>query len=297
MPRKPGSLEQARQSLVDLQVQVETLREQRDQALLRDDDPQASRLQGRIEGLERASRTAVEKVRLLEAQASREANERHAAERAELIGRIEAKFAERDAAGAELAALVSQSDAAFVRVLELGQEIADLWPWRRDELGATLCSAGAMTLALQHEIYRHARPAPGGGMPHTAPPSYPGGMPQDLMWTMVPSRSARPLTERLGEASAAATRIMRTGINTPAPPPVPIVLPASLDTSAEAAPDPVAAPVPASNGHAEAKDAPPPPNPELSLLLSELDALVSKPMGPVEDAKYESLSRRVKQLS
>jgi hypothetical protein len=201
MQRKPlgSSLETARQSLLDLQSQIETLRQQRDQALLRDDDPQASRLQGRLEGLERVSRTASEKVRLLEAQASREASEQAAREKEALIVRIEARFAERDTAGAELAQLVAQADKTFVRVLELGQEIAGMWEWRPGDLGSALCSVGAMTVALQNEIYRiSGRPAPGGGLPHTAPPAFPGGRPGDLLWAMIrknqrgPSSSGSP---------------------------------------------------------------------------------------------------------
>jgi hypothetical protein len=292
-------LETARQSLQDLQSQTETLRQHRNEALLRDDDPQASRLQGRTEGLERASRTAAEKVRLLEQVAEKEAASAAARERQEKIDRIELLFRERDEVGGRLAALVAEADATFVRALSIGQEISSLWPWRRDELGATLCSTGAMTVALQNEIYRHARPAPGGGLEHLAPPSFPGGVPGDFMWMMVPEKSAAPLVDRLAGATAAAGIILRTGRNDAVPDPVPIVLPASPDASAEPAPAPCdAAPPPgAINGHSEPKDAPPPPNPELSRLLAELDALVSKPMGPVEDAKYESLSRRVKQLS
>jgi hypothetical protein len=68
-------LEAARQSLADLQAQIEALRQQRDEALLRDEDPVAARLESRIEGLTRQTRTASDKVALLEAQASREAAE------------------------------------------------------------------------------------------------------------------------------------------------------------------------------------------------------------------------------
>jgi hypothetical protein len=304
MQRKPigSSLESARQALADLQAQIETLREQRDQALLRDDDPQASRLQGRIEGVERASRTASEKVRLLEAQASREASERAAQEKAELIGRIEEKFRERDKVGSELAQLVAQADRAFVRVLELGQEIAGMWEWKRDELGATLCAAGPMTSALQGEIYRVAgRPNPGGGLPHLAPPSYPGGHPADFMWAMVPEKSAKPLVDRLAEASAVAGTVMRLGRNiasSPVPIVVPLAVPASPDapvlaptTNGHAVPE--AVPAPATNGNVPVPTIGSPEAIEYSMLLARQVALVEGPQTPAAEAEYASISKRL----
>jgi hypothetical protein len=305
MQRKSAgtSLQSAQEALAATTGLIADLEGQRRAALLGDDDGVVSRLSNRLEGLRRQRQTDLDRVAARFEEAEREANERLAAEKAELIGRVEAKFAERDAAGAELAQLVAQADTAFVKVLNLGQEISAMWEWKRDELGATLCSAGEMTAALRGEIYRVAgRPSPGGGQLHLAPPSYPGGHPADFMWAMVPEKSAKPLTERLAEATAAAGVVMRLGRNIPAPIAVPTAVPAS--------PDAPAMPAPATNGHAEPEAVPPPvidgnvPVPtigspeaiEYSMLCARNAPLVEGEQTPEAETEYRKNLRRIERL-
>jgi hypothetical protein len=304
------SLESAQEALEQTTALIADLEAQRRAALLGDDDGVVSRLSNRLEGLRRQRQTDLDRVTARFEEAEREAAERAAQEKAELIGRIEEKFRERDAAGAELAQLVAQSDAAFVRVLELGQEIAAMWEWKRDELGAVLCAAGPMTSALQGEIYRVAgRPNPGGGLPHLAPPSYPGGHPADFMWAMIPERSAKPLTERFAEATAAAGTVMRIGRNIPAPPSVPIVVPlavpASPDAPAVPSPEPLSKGV--TNGHAVPEAVPDgnvpvptigsPEQLDYSMLLARQVALVEGPQTEAAEKEYASIGKRLQKLA
>jgi hypothetical protein len=192
-----------------------------------------------------------------------------------------------------LAQLVAQADAAFVRVLELGQQIAAMWEWRPGDLGSALCSVGAMTVALQNEIYRiSGRPAPGGGMPHTAPPAFPGGRPGDLLWAMIPEKSARPLVERLAEASAAGVQITRTGRHDPAPASVPIVL-EPVPVSSDAAP----VPAPAVNGNVPTPTIGSPEQLEYSMLCARNAALVEGPQTEAAEREYKSNLKRIEKLS
>jgi hypothetical protein len=200
---------------------------------------------------------------------------------------------------------VAQADQCFVRTLTLGQEIAGMWEWRSGDLGSALCSVGAMTVALQNEIYRiSGRPAPGGGLPHTAPPAFPGGRPGDLLWAMIPEKSSRPLVDRLAEASRAASQIMKVGYNAPdfAPP--------LAAEPALGAPDAPALPAPTANGHAAPASVPAPagqgnvPVPpigtaeqlEYSMLLARQMSLVSGEQTEAAEREYKSNLKRIEKL-
>jgi hypothetical protein len=91
--------------------QIAELAEKRNAALLADDDRTAAKLVNQIDDLRSLLRGHKDKIHLLEQETERERIERQAKEKAALIGRIEKKFSERDAAGAELAEAIKKADA------------------------------------------------------------------------------------------------------------------------------------------------------------------------------------------
>jgi hypothetical protein len=106
---------------------------------------------------------------------------------------------------------------------------------------------------------------------------------------MMPERT-KPMTEKFAEAAAAASVIMKTGRNGPAPAPAPETNGAVHPTMNGNSPTEQPAPSPS-------QVAPQKASPEMIRLLSRQNELVSKNMGPDEDAEYESISKRIREIA
>jgi hypothetical protein len=105
------------------------LEAKRNAALIADDDRTATKLAGQLDELRLLARGHEDKIKLLEAAAEEEANARRVKEKAALIGRIEARLAERNKVAAELAEMLPQANNLFRRLLELNRAIDSSWPW------------------------------------------------------------------------------------------------------------------------------------------------------------------------
>jgi hypothetical protein len=285
-----GALDRAKVVLAETRAKMAALATERDAALLRGTDADVAKVDAAVEATEKLLRTHTDRVRLLEGEAEKEAAARRAKEHEALIGRVEGKLAERESAVAELAGCAAAADAALLKVFALNREILAAWPWGNN-LGAVLLGDGATLNALRNEIYRvSGRPPSTGGMPgDSRGPSYPGGQCEKLEWIMMPERT-KPMTEKFAEAAAAASVIMKTGRNVPAP--------ASVTNGTAAHP-----PVTASPGDAGQSSIVPTPqaaaklSPEMLALLEKQNALVNGPWNDAVDAQYEEISRRVKELA
>jgi hypothetical protein len=283
-----NALDRAKVVLAETRVKLGELAVQRNAALLRGTDADVAKVDAAVEATEKLLRTHTDRVRLLEGEAEKEAAERRAKEHAALIGRVEAKLAERNRAVAKLADCVAAADAALVEVFALNRAILAAWPWGNN-LGAVLLGDGMAVNALRHEIYRvSGRPPATGGMPgDPRGPSYPGGVAEDIMWAMMPER-IKPIVEKFAAASAAASVIMKTGRNGPAP----------VTNGAAAHPSVTASP--GDTGQSSIvptpQVAPQKGSPEMIRLLSRQNELVSGPMDDAADREYELISARLREL-
>jgi hypothetical protein len=205
----------AQQQHAEASNQIGALEAERNLALLADKDAEAARLDGELEALRRLARGYRDKIGLLEAEAERAEAERRVREHASLIGRIEKKLADRDAAGAELQAAITQCDGLFRRIVELSQTVDAAWPWPTSDRPPLLLPPGAIRAAIEHELFRvGARPMLLGGMDKDgAGLNFPGGKCPKLEWTGVPDHIPA-LTAVLREASQHASRLMRSGKST-----------------------------------------------------------------------------------
>jgi hypothetical protein len=213
-----NSLAAAQEALQETAEQLKALTARRREVLLAGTDDEVGAVDAEIEAAQRTQRTRTDRVSVLIEAAEQEAVARRAKEHAALIGRVEAKLAERDRIAAELASHVAAADAALLKLFAVNRQILAAWPWGNGDLGAVLLGDGVTLNALRNEIYRvSGRPPSTGGMPSDPRgPSYPGGKCEDLLWIMMPEKT-RPMVAKFAEASAAASVIMRTGRNGPAP--------------------------------------------------------------------------------
>jgi hypothetical protein len=116
--RKTGgmTLEQARSSLAEVDAGLAKLAADREAALMAGaDDETITKIDERVDAQQRARRTNADRVRLMEAEAERQAAEKIAREKAAHIERVEAKLADRNRAVAKLADLVAAADGRLSR--------------------------------------------------------------------------------------------------------------------------------------------------------------------------------------
>jgi hypothetical protein len=210
-----GPLDRARAAHVETTNKIGRLEADRNDALLRDDDKTAVRLDAELEDLRRLSRAQRDKIGLLEAKAEREANELRVKEKAALIERVERKLAERDAAAAELQTAIEGADKAFRKMINLARDVRAAWPWPAHDLPPMLLGDAAIVAAVKHELFRvGARPALGGGQDKPGSTiSFPGGVAPRLELAGLPG-SVTPLGEIARGSTALASDIMRTGKST-----------------------------------------------------------------------------------
>ena len=180
-----------------------------------------------------ARRDAERRIALLNERVSTEQRQRQAKAQAALIARVEKKFAERDALGAEVAKHLAAAVAAFRRAVAANGAAAMAWPF--DPTDARACLFGRSFVAsIAHELYRIS------GKPYQtleAPSDFefPGAACPSA--TDPRPESVTPLVDRLREATAYATRQMRGAPVRSLPQPAPIEAkpPAPENISAETA--------------------------------------------------------------
>jgi hypothetical protein len=207
-----GPLDRARAAHVETTNKIGRLEAERNDALLRDDDKTAVRLDAEVEELCRLSRAQRDKIGLLDAKAERQAAEARVKEKIGLIERIEKKLGERDAAAAELQATLEQADKAFRKMINLARDVRAAWPWAAHDLPPMLLGDAAIVAAVKHELFRvGARPALGGGQDKPGSTiSFPGGVAPRIELAGLPG-SVTPLGEVARGSTALASEFMRTG--------------------------------------------------------------------------------------
>jgi hypothetical protein len=216
MARKPDTataLAQARSTLQEIESKAGEQASKRRASLLNGvTAAEIAAVDGEIEKHKHAAQTERDRIKLLEAEAEREAGERRARERQSLIARIEKKLAERDAAGAELEQAIAKCDAAFRKIVALSRDADAAWPWPAHDRIPAMLPPGTILRAVQHEIFkRGSRPKLYGGM--DAPDAgldYPGGRSPDFQHVGLPDQIPS-LTEVLRQASNFAIELLRSG--------------------------------------------------------------------------------------
>jgi hypothetical protein len=198
--------------------QLAELAGKRDAALLKDDDHAASALLVEIEQQRRIVVGHQDKIRLLKAEAEREANERRVREKAALIGRIEKKLTERNRIAGELQDLLPQANRLLHRILALNKEVDAGWPWPGGDRHSIMVLRETITNAIAHELYRvTAIPVRGGGQDEPdAGLRFPGARAPTMNLMGLPS-AIPPLVEVLRQAGEHASNIMRGKISASAP--------------------------------------------------------------------------------
>jgi hypothetical protein len=212
-PSATSRIEIAQSRLEETNRKLAQLHEQRNAALLRDDNAAAVQFGIEIANLKLAARADEDKISLLREQAAREEQARRAREREAQIEQIEKKLSERDAAGRELVEAVAAADRAFRQLIDIGFEVQALWSWPPSDLQACLLSHAAISHALAAELYRiGGRPRVGGGQVEPygvhAGINFPGSRVPRFELTHLPERIPA-LTTVLAEATAFASAIMR----------------------------------------------------------------------------------------
>jgi hypothetical protein len=206
-------LEEARAALTEIDGKLAELGRTREQRLLAGDGAaEIAKLDAEIADLRHAQQTETDRIRLLEAEAAREANERRVKEKLGLIERVEKKLTERDAAAAELQNAIEQADKCFRKMITLARDVRAAWPWQAHDLPPALLGEAAIIAAVKHEIFRSgARPQLYGGQDKPgAGLSFPGGQAPRLELVGTPEK-VPTLVNVVREATALASTIMRSG--------------------------------------------------------------------------------------
>jgi hypothetical protein len=264
----------AEAALETASAQLAELEAKRNAALLKDDDETASALLIEIEQQRRIVVGHQDKIRLLKAEAEREANERRVREKAALIGRIEKKLTERNRIAAELQDLLPQANRLMCRILDLNKQIDAAWPWPGGDRHSIMVLRETITEAVAHHLYKiSAIPVRGGGQfEPDAGQRFPGARPPTMDLIGLPS-AIPPLVEVLRNAGEHASNIMRGKISASAP-----------------------AAVVATNGGAPIPDRPPTPaQARLSDLLRRQSALAALPVTP--EREYGELAAEIAKAS
>jgi hypothetical protein len=292
-PAADGPLQRAQASLAATDAELSALLAARAEALAADDDVRAMELDGEIAAKERLRKVQLDKVGLRQAEAERAATEQRAAQKAETIAGIEALLAQRDEAGAELAAHIGDADRAFVRMIELGREIRTRWQFAQHDANPAMLTENALVQAIPHEFYRlTARPHPLGGKILTDQlPGFPAASKAERFEDAQMPAKITPLVRKLEAASALASRVMREGFSTNRLSVIPSGPASPADAGQSTAPATAAEPLPqVSPIRAE-------PNPELSRLLSRQNQLVSRAMSEADEAEYAENGRQIAAMS
>jgi hypothetical protein len=205
-----GRHEAATAALAETQAQLTDLTARRDKALLADDVAGAVKLGVEIEDVRRLADAHRQRLVLLAEEVQKEANERRVQAQAELIGRIEKKFTERTKVGEELAAVITQANRLFRKLLELNHDLTAPWAWPTGDLASIMLPRQSILSAIEHELYRQtAVPMLGGGMDRGDTGTRFPGAKAPSFTLMGQPQSIVPLVDALKAAAAHASDIMR----------------------------------------------------------------------------------------
>jgi hypothetical protein len=213
-PSAKTQLKKAHDAQAAIVAQIADKEAARNAALLAGDDAAAvAKIDGEIAALHHAERTEADRIKLLEQEAEREEGLARAKRRAELIGRVKARIAERDQVGAELEKKLGEAVKLFRRAHEIGLEASAMWSWNESDRIAIGLSGMELKLMVMHYIFKVGSVVnPLGGLPfHHMAQSFPGGQnPKPTEWAMRPDK-VPSLTEALALRSKFATRVLDGG--------------------------------------------------------------------------------------
>ena len=165
-----------------------------------------------------ARKDAERRIELLSERAAMEQKQRQTKAQAALIVRVEKKFEERDAFGAEVANHLAAAVAAFRKALAANASAAMAWPF--DPTDARACLFGrSFVTSISHELYRIS------GQPYQTLEAqrdfeFPGARCPSA--TDPRPESVTPLVDQLHEATAYASRQMRGAPVRSLPQPAPV---------------------------------------------------------------------------
>jgi hypothetical protein len=212
-PSASSRIEGAQAELQQANARLAELNEQRNAALLKDDNATAIALGIEATNLRLTTRAIEDKITLLREQAAREDQERRAQERERVIEGIEKKIEKRDAAMADVAAAIKQLAVASEKAIKLGRDVVNEWTWQAHDLPAALLTPPSILTAISHEFYKlsyHPRRYGGMDTDPLAGHMLPGSRCPRLEWTEQPERT-RAMVDVVKEASEFARRFLRTG--------------------------------------------------------------------------------------
>jgi hypothetical protein len=273
-------LAEAQTELVETNAKLSDTGRRRDQLLLANDATGLDAIEVELANLQKASVRQADRIRLLEAEAERETNERRVKERQGLIGRIEENLVERDAAGRRLQNTLSKAEREFRELIRLSEAAAAAWPWPPSDLIPMLMSGATIARAVAHQLYKcGARPPLLGRPGELIEAPFPGGVCPDHrlrgLLDQIPS-----LTDVLADGSRMASRIMRGG---------PAATPASANG---AAPSP-----PAASGNGETPDPVRTPDQAKLAALLKKQAALAEDITPAGEAAYQAVVAEIAALS
>jgi hypothetical protein len=203
----------AQAELQQANARLAELTEQRNAALLKDDNATAISLGVEATNLRLTTRAIEDKITLLREQAAREDQERRAQERERVIEGIEKKIAQRDRAIYDVAAAIKQLAVASEKAIKLGRDVIAAWTWHAHDLAPALLSSPAILTVISHELYKcsyHPRRYGGLDTDPLAGHMLPGSRCPRLEWTEQPERT-RPMVDVVADASTFAKQFLRTG--------------------------------------------------------------------------------------
>jgi hypothetical protein len=219
MARKPEPtppterLASAQAALEETNRKLAELNEQRNAALLRDDNAAAVQFGIEATNLKLTARAEEDKIALLRKLVAEEERERRAQEKAALIEQVEAKIEQRDKVLEEVAAAIKQLANASERVMSLNRDIIAAWPWAPHDLPPALLTPLSISAAISHESFRlsyHPRRYGGMDVDPLAGLGLPGSRAPRLDLLEDPAR-VRPMVEVIRDASEFARQFLRTG--------------------------------------------------------------------------------------
>jgi hypothetical protein len=146
--------EQAAAELEQTNARLAELNEQRNAALLRDDNADAIALGGEIASLTLSARAFEDKITLLRAQDAREAAEKRAKLVEEDHRRTDILFDLRTETAAKLTACLEQATKHWRTINDCNRKIAARHAWTTGDQSATLINSSATSNTVAHEMFR-----------------------------------------------------------------------------------------------------------------------------------------------
>ena len=180
-------------------------------AILADTNDVARKLDGEVEALQRDFRIQRDRVKLLEDEVAREANDRRNQEIEAQNKQVDALFDQRDEAIGKLAACMKQEVKLWRQVLDANRKIVAAHSWSAADLSACMLSPLAVGSALSFESYRQSyTPRKFGGQVESADAglSLPGSRSPKLEWLEWPERIV-PLQDIFHEAGEYGKQVLR----------------------------------------------------------------------------------------